>query len=450
MATAEQLQHILLTEWHDCYINDHKQRGYVATLDLSFLKYDYPYTRFWGANDKPQLIALTDGSRKPLTNVFLSLNAFDNKQRRASNLAQIRNIGIDIDCYKLGMTPDEAAKKLEALVFVGRLPNPNLLIRSGNGLQIVYGLAGGLPPTNEMKYLAMYITNELSTILQPLGADFAANTLERVFRLPNTYNEKPGKEKKLVTAEIWNRQEYTLTELMEYCTPLEPKKHAYKPRKPKGELKYFDLTKTQGMTVRTLNAGRLNDFLRLVQLRNGAIEMRNLLTYDYAFTMALMTSSEAAVLTAAEQINDKFDEPQPPKTVRRTALNGFKDGRKFWAEYEKNGYKLTGLPKNILKPKQTRTIIKQHAITLDEQRELGVTISTAIKQERRNETREEQRRAQGARPMAAYNEARKAQVDERLEQLRQVLAEQPGLSQRKAAEILGVSTKTIQRLSKKL
>ena len=446
MATAEQLQHILLTEWHDCYINDHKQRGYVATLDLSFLKYDYPFTSYWGANDKPQLIALTDGSRKPLTNVFLSLNAFDGKHRRASNLAQIRNIGIDIDCYKLGMTPEAAAKKLEALVFVGRVPNPNLLIRSGNGLQIVYGLAGGLPPTNEMKYLAMYITNELSTILQPLGADFAANTLERVFRLPNTYNEKPGKPKKLVTAEIWNRQECTLTELMEYCTPLEPKKHAHKPRKPKGELKYFDLTKTQGMTVRTLNAGRLNDFLRLVQLRNGAIEMRNLLTYDYAFTMALMTSSEAAVLTAAEQINDKFDDPQPPKTVRRTALNGFKDGRKFWAEYVKNGYKLVGLPKNLIKPKQTRTLIKQHAITLDEQRELGVTISKEIREDRRTE----QRRAQGEVTRAEYLAQQKAHTDSRVEQLRELLKEQPGLSQRKAAEILGVSTKTIQRLSKKL
>jgi len=446
MAAAEQLQHILLTDWHDCYINDHKQRGYVATLDLSFLKYDYAYTRFWGANDKPQLITLTDGSRKPLTNVFLSLNAFNNKQRRASNLSQIRNIGIDLDCYKLGITPDAAVKKLQALVFVGRIPNPNLLIRSGNGLQLVYGLAGGLPPTNEMKFVATYITNELSTILQPLGADFAANTLERVFRLPNTYNVKPDKPKKLVTAEIWNQQEYTLTQLMEYCTPLEPRRSPVEPRKQKGELRYFDLTKTQGMTLRTLNAARLNDMLRLVQLRDGAIEMRNLLTYDYAFTMALMTNDETAVLSAAEQINDKLDDPQPVKTVRRTAANGFKDGRKFWTEYVKNEYKLTGLPKNLVKPKQTHTLIKQHSITLDEQRELDVTISPAIKLERKTN----KRREAGVKPRDEYLAEQKAQTDDKLEQLRQLIAEQPNLSQRKLAALMGCSVGTINNLRKKL
>lgn len=446
MANAEQLQYILIDEWHDCYINEYKQRGYVATLDLSKIKYDYPLTCFWGLNDKPQLIAYTDGSTKPLTNVFLSLNAFNGKGKKARDITQIRNIGIDVDCYKLGITADEAARKLQALVHVGRVPNPNLLIRSGNGLQLVYGIAGGLPPTNEMKWIAMYITNEFTTLLQPLGADFASNTIERVFRLPGTYNVKPGKPKKLVTAEVWNREEHTLNSLMEYCTPYVPSSKPVQPRKPKGELKYLDLTEAQGMTLRTLNTARMNDLLRLVRLRNGAIEARNVFTYDYAFMMALMTKDQDAVLTAAFQINDLFDDPQPTKEVNRTALNAFKDGRAFWDAFVKNEYSVKGLPRDLVKPKQTRTLIKQHEVTLEEQYELSTLISKEVREERRTE----QRREKGEVTRAEYLAQQKAHTDSRVDQLREILINNPSITHVEVAEMLGVSTKTIQRLIKKL
>lgn len=450
MANAEQLQYILIDEWHDCYINEYKQRGYVATLDLSKIKYNFPFTRYWGLNDKPQLIALTDGTSKPLTNVFLSLNAFNGKHRRANTITQLRNVGIDLDCYKLGLTADEAAKKLQTLVYVGRVPNPNLLIRSGNGLQLVYGIAGGLPPTNEMKWIVSYITNELATLLQPLGADFAANTLERVFRLPGTYNAKPGKAKKLVTAEIWNREEHTLNSLMEYCTPYVPSNKPVAARKPKGELKYLDLTKAQGMTTRTLNTARMNDMLRLVRLRNGAIEARNVFTYDYAFMMALMTKDENAVLTAAFQINDLFDDPQPTKEVNRTALNAFKDGRAFWDAFAKNDYSVKGLPRDLVKPKQTRTLIKQHSITLDEQAELSTLISKELKQARQNEARADKRREAEKATRAEYLAQQKAHTDSRANQLREIVRNNPSITHVEAAEMLGVSTKTIQRLIKKI
>lgn len=446
MANAEQLQYVLIDEWHDCYINEYKQRGYVATLDLSKIKYDYAYTRYWGLNDKPQLIALTDGSTKPLTNVFLSLNAFNGKHRRANTITQLRNVGIDLDCYKLGLTAEEAAKKLQALVYVGRVPNPNLLIRSGNGLQLVYGIAGGLPPTNEMKWIVSYITNELATLLQPLGADFAANTLERVFRLPGTYNAKPGKEKKLVTAEVWNREEHTINSLMEYCTPYLPSNKPVQPRKPKGELKYLDFTKTQGMTTRTLNTARMNDMLRLVRLRNGAIEARNVFTYDYAFMMALMTKDEGAVLTAAFQINDLFDDPQTSKIVERTARNAYKDGRAFWDAFVKNEYSVKGLPRDLVKPKQTRTLIKQHSITLDEQQELSTLISKEVRDERQREAITDKRRAQGVRPMSEYNENRSLLVSSLEAKVANLLT--AGLKQKQIAAELNLTAARVSQIVK--
>lgn len=446
MANAKQLQYILIDEWHDCYINENKQRGYVATIDLSKIKYPYAYIRFWGLNDKEKLVAYTDGSLPTLTNVFLSLNAFNGESKKAKDITQIRNIGIDLDCYKLGIDANEAAEQLQQLIFAGSVPNPNLLIRSGNGLQLIYSIAGGLPPTKEIKWLVMYVTNELSALLEPLGADYASNTLERVFRLPGTFNAKPGKPKRLVTVEIWNHEECTLDSLLAYCKPIERSKKTVQARKSNGELKYFDLTQVQGMTTRTLNAGRMNDMLRLVQIRNGAIEARNIFTYDYAFLMSLLTDNESSVLGAAYQINDKFDDPQKSKVVERTARNAFKDGRTFWKAFEENEYKTRGLPKELIKPKQTRTLIKQHSITLDEQRELSTLISKEVREERRTETR----RKNGVKSRKEYEENRKAASDEKLEKLRELLNENPKLSQRKAALILGCSTKTIQRLRQKL
>lgn len=446
MTAIAQIQTIYLDEWIDCYINDGKQRGYVATLDLSKIKYDYAYTKFWGGNDKQQLHALTDGSRAPLTNIFLSLNAFNGKQRRVSSLQQIRNIGIDLDCYKLGIEPAAAIERVKDLVFAGKLPNPNLVIRSGNGVQLVYSIQNGLPPTVEMKWLALYITNQLSERLVHLGADFAANTLERVFRLPGTYNVKPGKPKRLVTAEVWRKLEYNLDGLLEYCTPLDVSKRSQPRPKPKGERIALPLLKTQGNTLRSLNTGRLNDFLKLIELRAGNIELRNVLTYDYAFTLSLTNSSEAAVLYATQQINDLLDDPQPIKEVLRTAKSAYKDARKFWTEFAKNDFKQIGLPRDLIKPKKTATLIKQYQITEAEQTEMYVTIGKSVKEERRTE----KRREKGEQPREQYLIEQRAHTESKLEQLRQLMVEQPNLSQRKMASLLGVSEAAVRKWKKKL
>lgn len=444
MTAIGKIQTIYLDEWIDCYINDGKQRGYVATLDLSKIKYDYAYTKFWGGNDKQQLYALTDGSRAPMTNVFLSLNAFDGKQRRVSSLQQIRNIGIDLDCYKLGIEPAAAIECVKELIYVGKLPNPNVIIRSGNGVQLAYSIAGGLPPTVQMKWLALYITNQLSERLVDLGADFAANTLERVFRLPGTYNVKPGKPKRLVTAEVWRKLEYNLDELLEYCKPLDASKRRVPRSKPKGERIALPLLKTQGNTLRSLNTGRLNDFLKLIELRAGNIELRNVLTYDYAFTLALTNSSEAAVIYATQQINDLLDDPQPIKEVMRTAKNAYKDARKFWTEFAKNDFKQIGLPRDLIKPKKTATLIKQYQITEAEQAEMHVTIAAAVKYDRKIA----KRRDNGMSSREQYLAEQQARTSEVEKNVQKLLAE--GLKQKQIAIELNLTAARVSQIVKRL
>ncbi|HEY4622646.1 MAG TPA: AsnC family protein, partial [Solibacillus sp.] len=263
----------LIDEWHGFYMNPTKNHGMVATLDLSKIIYNEPKTFWWTYESLGKLLSIAERD-KPYSNVYLSLNAFREvngaMKRKASHLAQIRNIGIDLDCYKLGISPAECKEQLIALIAHAKLPNPNLLINSGNGVQLIYGIEGGAAPTNEIKWLVMYITRELNGQLIHLGADFQCCTLERVFRLPGTFNKKPNMPKKLVTAEVWNQKEWTLNELMEYVKP-------YKPVQKRSKLRTVTPLRGFKKGMRTLpqmNMARANDLLNLVRLRNGEIENR--------------------------------------------------------------------------------------------------------------------------------------------------------------------------------
>lgn len=436
----------LIDEWHGFYMNPTKNHGMVATLDLSRIIHNEPKQFFFSYDSLGKLLSITE-REKPYTNVYLSLNAFREVngaiKRKASHLAQIRNIGIDLDCYKLGISPTECKEQLIALIAHAKLPNPNLLINSGNGVQLIYSIANGAAPTNEIKWLTMYITRELNGQLIHLGADFQCCTLERVFRLPGTLNKKPNMPTKLVTAEVWNQKEWTLNELMDYVKP-------YKPATKRSKLRTVTPLRNFKKGMRTLpqmNMARANDLLNLVHLRGGQIENRNILCYDYAFSLALgsdMTRTE--IHAAVAQMDSSFTSQQKRNVLKSTVKSALDDAETFWRAYEKNNYSMAGLNKGLVKPKQTRTIINQQSITDAEQDMLEVLIGKDEIERRRTE----KRRSNGEKTMEQYNAERAEKVNDKLEQLRKLKEDNPKLSQRKLAEMMGVSAMYVSKLMKKL
>lgn len=436
----------LIDEWHGFYMNPTKNHGMVATLDLSKIIYNEPKTFWWTYESLGKLLSIAERD-KPYSNVYLSLNAFREvngaMKRKASHLAQIRNIGIDLDCYKLGISPAECKEQLIALIAHAKLPNPNLLINSGNGVQLIYSIEGGAAPTNEIKWLVMYITRELNGQLIHLGADFQCCTLERVFRLPGTFNKKPNMPKKLVTAEVWNQKEWTLNELMEYVKP-------YKPVQKRSKLRTVTPLRGFKKGMRTLpqmNMARANDLLNLVRLRNGEIENRNILCYDYAFALALGSDmSRSEIHTAVLQMDSSFTSQQKRNVLRTTVKSACDGAEKFWRAYEKNNYSMAGLDKGLVKPKQTRTIINQQSITDAEQDMLEVLIGKDEKLRRKYEKRYDK----GMQTMEQYNVKRAEKVSDNLEKLRKLRENNPKASQRKLAEMMGVSQSTIRNLVKQL
>ena len=440
----------LITEWHECYISETKNTGMVATLDLSRIASAGPLQFFWSYDSLEKLLDITEREtigKRPYTNVYLSLNAFKavngTIKRSTSHLAQIRNIGVDLDCYKLGITPEQCKEKLLDMIAHSKLPNPNLVINSGNGVQLIYTIKGGAAATNPMQWFASYITRELTGHLIELGADFQACTLERVFRLPHTLNKKAGYQTKEVTCELWNMRQWTLQELSDYITPYKP---AQKRKKLNREIPLMHFKK--GLrTLPQLNAARADDLMKLSYLRGGHIENRNILCYDYAFSLALSSDlSRSELQRAVLQLDSTFTMPQKRNVLRTTVKSAYDDAEKFWRAYAENGYKMQGLDRKLVKPKQNRTIIRQQSITAEEMEELQVIVDRSEIQRRWTQ----KRRERGDMTMEQYNAKRAEQVDSKIEQLKQLKELHPKASQRKLAEMMGVSQSTIRNLTKQL
>lgn len=255
-------EEIYIEDWHDCYVSGVKKTGFICTFQLA-----NKHHHFYGLNDLEQLLIEAHQKKQ---NLYLSLNAFRYGVRQTKALMQIRNIGVDVDCYKLGMTIEQALEEVKTFIFTNKLPEPNLILFSGRGIQLIYSISGGASP--KMAFLSQYITAQYIGLLQHIGADSSATDVTRVFRLPYSINSKNNQQ---VQVEIWRTLEYSLEELYRYCTPLEARR---KPsRKKKATLVSLPPQKDL-LTLYSLNSARKDDLETLISLRQGSIEKRNVFT----------------------------------------------------------------------------------------------------------------------------------------------------------------------------
>ena len=287
------------------------------TLDLS----KEEHKQIWyGLNDLEHFLR---SSRLSLKDVYVSLNGFKHGSRKTADLRQIRNIGVDLDFYKLGLTREHVMEELNRLIAKGAIPCPNVTLY-GRGMQLIYSISGGAPV---MGYKAQYITNHFIKALMHLGADGACSDLSRVFRLPHSVHSKTGKQ---IEVDIWTKREYQLTELYEYVPPMEKKR----PTKRKGIIETLPAPKGV-MTLYSLNTARKVDLEKIVEMRKGEIDHRHDMTYIYAFTTALIVKHQGATVEMTLQLNDRFTDPQKTREVERTAKDAYKDAITFFDAYVK-------------------------------------------------------------------------------------------------------------------
>jgi hypothetical protein len=420
-----------IAEWQDCYVSDSKITGFVCTFHL----YDKKHY-FYGLNDIHELLK---EAKKRRTDVYLSLNAFEYGSRQTSALKQIRNIGVDIDCYKLNIPVGRALEEIKRLIFKSAIPNPNVIMFSGRGLQLLYSISGGASP--KMAFLSQYITAQFISELRHLGADTTGTDVTRVFRLPYSVNSRNGKQ---VTLEIWRTLEYNLQELYSFCKPLEERR---KPSKPKKGILHTLPSKQGLMDIYSLNTARKNDLETLVSLRMGEIEKRNVLTYIYAYTVALIIKNKEATIGFALQLNQRFTDPQKVREIKRTAGNGYDDAMRFFEEFKKHDFKMWYQDRDgIKRPMKSSTIIDELDITTEEMKQLTTVIDAVEKQARDTKRKQLKRREKGVKKREDYLNDQLNTTQNHLAAVKEMLGQ--GLKQKEMVESLGLSKGRISQLVK--
>lgn len=435
-ATAERLNH-----WSDLWFTEQKKAGYVA------IGY-YKNPKFYGLNDKSRIPSITAGKEL----CFITLNAFDvdfqagDFSRESERLKQIRNIGVDLDQYKLGITIDEAIDALQVLILEEKIPEPNLVLTS-RGVQIFYGISGGASP--EMEWLASYITDQFVEKLQELGADFNAKGMSRFMRVPYSVNERNGA---IVEPEIWNQEAYTLQELQAYCRPLE----RYKQGKNKGKIIQLAEVDSKLLLFYRTNYARLRDLRKLIELRKGDFTgMRNVFVYVYAYHQSLVSNTLETVKLAVKNdlagIYSRTDKPMTKREMDKTVSSAYHDYEKFFKAYRANGNRMIyGRNDGIIKPYTTGNLIKKLELTESEQYFMSSIRNADIAKKQHAEYMKAKRRADGAGSMTEYNAERKNKRFERLLQLENLMALHPDKTQAEYAKMMDISQATVNKLTKQL
>lgn len=94
---------------------------------------------------------------------------------------------IDLDCYKLGLSKDAVLYFLEKDFFNIKIPNPNLIIDSGQGMYLIWTIE--IAPHKALSLWAA-IQKYFHLQLKDFGADSLALDPTRILRVVGSTNSK--------------------------------------------------------------------------------------------------------------------------------------------------------------------------------------------------------------------------------------------------------------------
>ena len=153
--------------------------------------------------------------------IYISMNLFLSKQRMISNVKRLTALFVDLDCYKLGLTPEHVVELLSTRYFGIVVPYPSAIIFSGRGVQIVWRISEDRLALPRWERVEKYLRSALSA----LGADPKATDATRVLRMPFTHNSKGGDVRIQQISDVT----YTLSEIIrEYKIPADLNAPAHK------------------------------------------------------------------------------------------------------------------------------------------------------------------------------------------------------------------------------
>lgn len=164
------------------------QFGYFALFRKPQSGHGRPSQRMY---QMAQLEAVVQAmQRQP--DAYLSQASFVTRSRRETFLHEIRSVFVDLDCYNLGLEPDEhfLAKVIEQAELVG-IPAPSYVVRSGRGVYAKWLFSHPVSASHLPSWKALQAS--ILGVYRRLGADLKVRDSSRVLRIIGSTNSKsPG------------------------------------------------------------------------------------------------------------------------------------------------------------------------------------------------------------------------------------------------------------------
>ncbi|MBR5193037.1 MAG: hypothetical protein IKW37_01265 [Bacteroidaceae bacterium] len=365
--------------------------------------------------------------------VFFSQNTFYKPARRIENIRQLRSLYIDLDFYLFNYDPSWVIGKLEHEFFGQSIPEPNIIIFSGQGIVLIWLIE---PVPYKALPLWQAVQKYMLQELESLGGDPKAVDAARIFRIAGSRNTKNGA---YVRTEYRHDYRYDLHQIQaDYLPELKPKKQSTKSRKKKI---------VQLFNIYSLHFARIRDINKLIELRNGCMpNMRETTCFLYRYWMCCYLEDKGEALKATLELNDEFDRPLSRREVERAT----KSAEKAWeARSNKEADKIAkekgypGAGYNISNSK----LIEWLDITQEEMEHLSTIINTKEKNRRRRVKYQEQ---DGKMSRSSYLQEEKKKTMSNLEKLKELIDNSPQLSNRKLAAELGISEAYVRKLKLQL
>ena len=150
---------------------------------------------------------LTTRKYDGLEDIYTSMNTFYTYERKVDKVKRLNALFVDLDYYKLGLSPESVLFDLYDNYFGRKIPHPTFVIDSGRGMYLIWKInedKNALPRwTSIMKYLV--------DICAPFNADHASTDAARILRVPFSVNSKSGNPVRIID---FNDISYTLHEII--------------------------------------------------------------------------------------------------------------------------------------------------------------------------------------------------------------------------------------------
>jgi hypothetical protein len=365
------------------------------------------------------------------------------KRRCVDNVCKLGSYWVDLDCYNVGLSKEEALTDALKIIDNLSLPKPRMIADSGRGLYLIWVLARPISTKKNVKNrserIAAWQNTEklLIDAFKSVGADPKASDPARVLRLAGSVNSKSDS-----TVNYWQSGN-KLKSFSELSTALQAVQPDIKPKaKPVQK-------RTPNKTVYAVNriftryglaAHRMADIQSLATLRGGLLtDYRERAIYIYAVEAAYFCRERITLLNNISQfmsdclyLGDNKYNPATPEKYIKAVLD----------RCEIVNYAAPTFDGDARYKQKTATIIEWLNITELEQRSFKAVVGSAEKYKRVTH----KRRKAGIKPITEHLGERKSNATNNKEQA--IVLLNKGFSVAEIQEKLNVSRMTVHRYTK--